>query len=289
MKLLMFLYLFVSIPLVFGNSIISKTNFLPENKLRIPVGLKGAGGLSEGQFNTVIDKVETIYAPVFSRMGGKMKINRKWTDETVNASAERSGTTWTLNMYGGLARHNTITEEGFSLVLCHEIGHHIGGAPKIANVFQSEKWATNEGQADYWATLKCLRAVFLNDNNRMIAKKLNAPATLNTACAKAHPNKDDEAICIRAGMAGASVAGLFAVLSNGPAPKFDTPDSKVVTRTNDSHPAYQCRLDTFFQGALCEIAFTEDVSQNEEVKGTCHGSTGQTVGLRPRCWFKPSK
>jgi hypothetical protein len=86
-----------------------------------------------------------------------------------------------------------------------------------------------------------------------------------------------------------SVSRLFQALRNATVdPKFDTPDPKVVTKTDDNHPAYQCRLDTYFQGALCEKAFTEDVSASSEVTGTCHGSTGQTTGLRPLCWFKPS-
>lgn len=263
-----------------------KTGFLPENNLRIPVGAKLVGGLTQSQFNAVIDKVETIYSPIVSNMGGKLTINRKWEDATVNANATRLGG-WMVNMYGGLARHQTITEDGFALVLCHEIGHHLGGAPKVANFLN--KWASNEGQSDYFATLKCLRKTFMNDNNTAVARRLSAPDTLVKACAKAWPNKDDRAICVRSGMAGASVAALFAALRSAPEAKFETPDTKVVTRTDDAHPAHQCRLDTFFQGALCEASENEDVSQKEEVKGTCHGTLGHKVGLRPLCWFKPSK
>jgi hypothetical protein len=262
------------------------SGFLPENDLNIPVGLKSAGGISKTQFLSVIDKLEAIYAPIVSNMGGKLKINRKWDDGTVNANATRIGG-WNVNMYGGLARHEAITEDGFALVLCHELGHHLGGAPKVGMFLN--RWASNEGQSDYFATLKCLRQLFMNDNNALVVKKLKAPATLVNACANAWPDKTDAAICVRSGMAGASVAGLFAALRNQPEAKFETPDANVVKRTDDSHPAHQCRLDTYFQGALCEKSFNEDVSQKDEVKGTCHGSTGHKEGLRPLCWFKPKK
>lgn len=261
------------------------SGFLPENNLYIPVGMKMMGGLSEAQFNAVIEKVETVYAPIASSMGGKLQIARKWSDGTVNANATRVGNQWYVNMYGGLARHATITEDGFALVLCHEIGHHLGGAPKVNMIIQ--RWASNEGQSDYFATLKCLRKVFLNDNNQAAVKKLKAPEALVNGCAKAWPNKDDRALCVRGGMAGHSVAALFAALSKKPEAKFETPDASVVTRTNDAHPAFQCRLDTFFQGALCEVGMNDDVSQSDEVKSTCHGKLGHTVGLRPTCWFKP--
>lgn len=263
-----------------------RSGFLPENDLNIPVGAKTVGGITEPQFNAVIDKLETIYAPIVSNMGGTLRINRKWGDGTVNANATRAGS-WVVNMFGGLARHQTITEDGFALVLCHEIGHHLGGAPKVAGFLN--RWASNEGQSDYFATLKCLRKAFLNDKNSTIVRKLNAPAALTQACAKAWPNKDDKAICVRSGMAGASVAALFAALRNKPEAKFETPDTKVVAKTDDAHPAHQCRLDTYFQGALCEIGLNEDVSQKDEVQGTCHGSLGHTSGLRPLCWFKPKK
>ncbi len=191
-------------------------------------------------------------------------------------------------MYGGLARHETITEDGFSLVLCHEIGHLVGGAPTVGMVLM--KPMANEGQADYFAALKCLRKTFLNDDNAAIVAAMNVPATLATSCAKAFSNSDEKNICIRTGMAGASVADFFAAVKKLPPAKFETPDATVVRSTNSSHPAHQCRLDTYFQGSLCDVSFNEDldmVNMKDEVKGTCHGSLGHTSGLRPLCWYKP--
>lgn len=262
-----------------------KSGFVEDNDLNIPVDSIRAGGLTEEQFNNVITKIETIYMPIVAGMDGKLQIARKWTDGTVNANATRSGSNWKVNMYGGLARHETITEDGFALVLCHEIGHHIGGAPKYAGFMN--KWASNEGQSDYFASLKCLRKTFLNDNNSAIVASMTVPAALTDGCTKTYKNKDDRAMCIRVGMSGASVANLFAALRNSSPAKFETPDTSVVTKTNDAHPAYQCRLDTFFQGSMCDVGMNEDVSQKDEVKGTCHGTLGHKIGTRPLCWFKP--
>ncbi|MBA2405553.1 MAG: hypothetical protein H0V66_12325 [Bdellovibrionales bacterium] len=250
---------------------------MPADSLRV-------AGLTQEQFNAVIEKIETIYLPIATQMGGKLAIARKWDDGTVNANASRSGKTWKVNMYGGLARHATVTEDGFALVLCHELGHQLGGAPKVGNFMN--KWAANEGQSDYFAALKCLRKAFLNDDNGSIVSALNAPETLVAGCTKNHANTDDKNICIRTGMAGVSVANLFAALRNSAPAKFETPDTSIVNSTNDAHPAYQCRLDTFFQGSLCGVGMNEDVSQKEEVQGTCHATLGHTIGLRPTCWFK---
>jgi hypothetical protein len=261
-----------------------KEGFVPKNNLYLSVGDKEATGLNETQFHAVIDKVEAIYAPIVSTYGGELEVVRKWTDGTVNAYAEQYGTNWKVSMFGGLARHKTITEDGFALVVCHELGHHIGGAPK----YYGDDWASNEGQSDYFATSKCLRRVWMSDDNVSIVRAMDVPAHLVQSCASQWSDEADRAICVRGGMAGDSVAKLFAALSWSRPAKFDTPDPKVVSRTSDSHPATQCRLDTYFQGALCEKSYLDDVSESDEVTGVCHGSIGHSVGLRPKCWFKAS-
>lgn len=273
--------------------------FVPENNLYLPVGHKSINTITEEQFNSVIDKVEAIYAPIVASKGAKLVISRKWTDGTVNAYASQSGKTWNIAMFGGLARHKTITADGMSLVVCHELGHHLGGAPKKGGTAGggwwgggsgAASWASNEGQSDYFATLKCLRKAFLNDDNARIVASLNAPEPLVTACKSIYGrNADDMNLCIRTSMAGKSVSDLFSDLGSSAETKFETPDAKVVSRTDDNHPAAQCRLDTYFQGSLCDISMNEDVSDSDEVKGTCHSSLGAKVGIRPLCWFKPAK
>lgn len=270
---------------VFACSKDGKEGFLPKNNLFIPVDAKGINTITETEFNAVIDQVEGLYAPIISEYGGKLEVVRKWTDGTVNAYAEQNGNIWKVSMFGGLARHKTITADGFALVVCHELGHHIGGAPRYAG----DDWASNEGQSDYFATTKCLRRVWQSEDNAAAVRGMDVPKALTDACASAWSEKTDREICVRGGMAGDSVAKLFAALSWQMKPaKFDTPDPKQVASTSDSHPATQCRLDTYFQGALCEKSFNEEIGQTDEVTGSCHGSTGQKIGLRPRCWFKPS-
>jgi hypothetical protein len=259
--------------------------FLPKNDLFLSVDAKGINTITEAKFNAVIDQVESVYSPIVSEYGGKLEVVRKWTDGTVNAYAEQEGNIWKVSMFGGLARHKTITPDGFALVVCHELGHHIGGAPRYAG----DDWASNEGQSDYFATLKCLRRVWQSEDNAAVVAGMTVPTFLAESCAKNWSSVEDQNLCIRGGMAGDSVAKLFGALSWQSSPaKFDTPDSKQVTVTNHNHPATQCRLDTYFQGALCEKSFNEEIGQQEEVSGSCHGSTGQSVGLRPRCWFKPT-
>lgn len=258
--------------------------FLPENNLKIMVGDKAAGGLTEEQFNSVIDQVEEIYKPIVSTYGGNLEVVRNWTNGTVNAYAEQEGDIWKVSMFGGLARHKTITPDGFALVVCHELGHHIGGVPR----YGGDDWASNEGQSDYFANLKCLRRIWDGQDNAAVIKDMQVPSFVTESCAKSWSSKADQDICVRGAMAGDSVAKLFASLSWSKPAQFNTPDPKQVTVTSDSHPATQCRLDTYFQASLCEVSFMDEIGQEDEMSGVCHGNNGQEVGLRPRCWFKPT-
>jgi len=82
-------------------------------------------------------------------LANELVIDKHWEDGTVNAYASENGNNDVISMFGGLARHPAITPDAFYLVACHEIGHHLGGAPKKGNT----QWASNEGQADSVNTL----------------------------------------------------------------------------------------------------------------------------------------
>lgn len=261
---------------------------LPENDLWISADTKAANNMTKERFNAVIDKVEKIYEPIIAGMNGKLSIARNWDDGTVNAYAQRSGRTYKVSMFGGLARHEAITEDGFALVVCHEIGHHIGGAPKKGGWFGG--WASNEGQSDYWATAKCLRKVFRAEPEvtENTVNSMDVPDIVVKKCAEIFSDKLDQLICQRGSMAGMSTAKLFQALRNSDVePDFAKPDPAVATRTDHSHPATQCRLDTYYQGALCSLDEMIDTDQGDESVGVCYRKAGDTDGIRPLCWFKP--
>ncbi len=260
--------------------------FLPENNLQIPIGAAEAKGITQDQFNKVLDRVQALYGPVVASKGGTLQINRLWDNATVNASAQRNGNTYVLNMYGGLARHKTITQDGFALVACHEMGHHIGGFPKIKGWMNS--WASNEGQSDYFANMKCLRRVFADPGSAEFTRMDANDDFAAEACAKTHKGAQDAAICLRGAQAGMSVAALFQELRKEPkGPSFSTPDPSVVSKTNDAHPGTQCRMDTYFQGSLCSKPVSEEVSDSDPRPGACTRTEGFSAGIRPLCWYKP--
>ena len=289
-------FLFILLPMLFSSNLFPdsqfghnnciKEGFLPKNELYIPVHSKGIkSGINESDFNTVLDKVEKLYAPIMRNYNGQLIIERKWQDGTVNASALRRGSQYIVTMYGGLARHHTITRDAFALVACHEIGHHIGGVPRYQNAGQT--WASVEGQSDYFATSKCLRKLFEFDDNESILSGVSVDPTIIQKCEQEFTGYADQLVCKRIGMASISSAALFASSRNIPTPRVDTPDPTIVNRTDESHPGPQCRLDTYFNGAVCSIDKDSEIGQNDPHVGTCNRSDTHQEGLRPQCWYKP--
>ena len=266
---------------------------IPENNLYLSHTSKSLN-MTEMEFNKVIDGIEEIYAPIFEEeYKAKLKVVRKWTDGTVNAYAKQLGKTWEVHMFGGLARHKATTSDGFMAVVCHEIGHHIAGAPKKSSWY-GVSWAANEGQSDYFATSKCLKKFFEKDIEETIKRYNEAKASealvAKKACQLAHQSNEAEAaICYRGAMAGKSLATLLGSLGGNSKVKFGTPDKKVVSKTNHNHPNAQCRMDTYFQGALCDKDHMIFPSATDAAQGYCVRKDSYKVGIRPLCWFNPSQ
>lgn len=260
--------------------------FVPENDMNIPIQINQVGGITKAQFDGVLDKLQEIYGPIIQAHGGNLEISRQWNNGTVNASAEEWGSTWTINMYGGLARHPIMTADGFMMVACHELGHHLGGAPKVSGF--GGAWASNEGEADYFSSLRCMRLAFNDADNAEFVKNNQIDPTLMQKCEELYNTQEEENLCMREGTAGMVGAQLFQALrEETKPPQFSTPDPSQVSDTDDSHPATQCRLDTYYAGAICVHDQKIELSNSDPNVGTCSTANGSTSGVRPRCWFSP--
>ncbi|MAW07329.1 MAG: hypothetical protein CME61_03490 [Halobacteriovoraceae bacterium] len=266
-----------------------KTGIVEDNPLWITADQKSLNGITEETFNEILDKVEDLYTPIIEEFGATLDVVRNWESGTVNAYARQIGTSWQISMFGGLARHETITADAFALVACHELGHHIGGAPKKASYWGSS-WASNEGQSDYWGAMKCMRRYMEDDNNEEIVANMEVDEYAREKCTGLFESNPNElAMCIRNSMAGLSLGNLFRALRRSTVElKFDTPDPNVVSQTNHNHPAPQCRLDTYFAGSICDKSYDDVVSQTDPNQGVCTREAELPVGARPLCWYKPS-
>jgi hypothetical protein len=276
----------VAITLFFNS--LHGTNFMPENNLDQEISLNADAGLTQEQFNKVISDTEKVYQPIFKKFGVSLKVEKHWRDNTVNAYAQQnSPTEWEVHMFGGLARRPEVTQDGFALVLCHELGHHLSGFPFVTD------WAANEGQSDMHATGACAQKIFTDNTQLSLIADDVVPDLLKKKCDLNFKTAKSRDICARSLAAGKSLATLLAVLKHEKV-SFDTPDTSVVNVTDNEHPAAQCRLDTFVAAALCgaskwdyDLIPGKDLdhesleAQTEAFNHSCPDGEGS----RPKCWF----
>jgi len=271
----------------------------PPNRLHLQDNISRSANITEEKFNQIIDDVLKYWVPIAQAKGVTLVASKDWNDSTVNAYANQSGKTWTVAMFGGLARRPEVTEDGFALVVCHELGHHFGGY----SFYGRAEWASAEGESDFFATNVCAKVIWGMQAQRNMAFRglRNVPQSVKTACETVWTgNANAQGWCLRAAPGGYSLATLLGALGGDPAPNFDTPDKTVVTKTNPDHPRAQCRLDTYMSGALCTKKWDMNIipaknfpggqdtaaAEVEAMKFSCFQKEGFKTGTRPNCWFK---
>lgn len=253
--------------------------FMPENDLWQEDGFVD-NGMTEAKFNEIIESVRIKLAPIVESHGANLVMEPDWEASEVNAYASQEGNNWIIHLFGGLARRSEITEDGFSAVVLHEGGHHLGGYPFV------QDWAANEGQSDLFSMLAGANLVWKNETVNVtevdpVAKKLCDESSI-----------ENKSFCYRQMNAGYSLANLLGKLGNKNI-SFSTPDKTIVSRTINSHPNAQCRLDTYVAGTLCDVAWKYDVipqNKTEMAAQSCVYASEDgkyDIRNRPRCWYKP--
>ncbi len=237
------------------------------------------GEINESLFNQIIREVSSIY-----QQDGMTQLlfEPHWDNSfTVAYSSQREGK-WIVYVNGGMARTPHMTVDAFRLLLCHEIGHHIGGVP----FSPFDHWAAAEGQADYFAASKCLKRVLANKDNQDFISQQRIEPKIQQQCAQIYSDSNQQAICIRTALAGQALISAFAYMQSLPLPSLAQQDTTIVEQTiTDDYPSIQCRLDTIVAGALCDIDPIGINSATSVTENSCLKRNGDILGVRPACWF----
>ena len=154
-------------------------------------------------------KFEDILEP---SLPGDLTIVFEHQEDRANAELTRAGEALTIRVWGGMLNHALMTEETLLLLLCHEIGHFLGGPPTKSR----GGWSSTEGQADYYSSFQCARSVGLDEVSFY-----------------------DSAL---------NLTRIYSALTFSPEPRLESCDPVKVVRTNFGYPSVQCRLDTLIAG-----------------------------------------
>ena len=186
----------------------------------------GFAGVVENVMADLYDEAATElyqhYKEEVARSGGQLQINFLRHNNSNNASATRDGSLWKINVGGGFLNNHLLSLPAFRLLLCHELGHHIGGEPYKFPESDEYGWIAVEGQSDYFATARCA-PLFLKNREEQVAASLEL----------------------------AEYWWFRKRRQRGPRPSLDAHAKERPPRTLIGHPSPQCRLDTYLAGLDC--------------------------------------
>ncbi len=232
------------------------------------------------KFDLIIQQLQKLYEPEFSHRKQSLQIKGYWKDERIEASArydeDYRGKIAAITVTGAVARHSVITEEAFATIVCHEIGHFLGGQPAFF------KYST-EGQADYFAASACMRRLIPEMPEGFFNSPSRAPWIVKRRCIDAYDDRNEIEICIRSTMGGYGLSSFVAFRKSQAKPDFETPDPKKAKLLTFAPSTVQCRLDTFIVAALCNPGAKRQKDKKRPWLCTRDGALAHLA--RPACWY----
>ncbi|WP_437735038.1 ImmA/IrrE family metallo-endopeptidase [Sorangium sp. So ce1335] len=283
-------------------------------KVRVPARVASgpdAGDVTTEQMFDIASHAVDVYRDHMRDHKARFSVNVGTAAGTkMDIAADR---TWHIHLGFDLRRQGVSPPDIAAFAACHEIGHALGGFPfKQSHVqqMQVEGLATGqygtvsstEGQADYFATKECLPRLWSAEREVNARFRETATEHAKARCDAAWGDVDAQNLCYRL----AAVAERFGRWGRGtedsrPVPDLSTPDADEVMVTKENNPPLQCRVDTAFQGALCQTKFRGTaipglIPPYEQVltfspeaeAAAAPDSCTEGPGSRPRCWFAPN-
>lgn len=226
------------------------------NDYEIPIGSQNAGKVTESDFTQITQSFLThFYIQTFNLSSFYIQPDFNWQSPFLmgGSQLDQDKKLFLIHFHGGLARIPGNNKLSMAFVVCHELGHLLGGEPRQIQVPGGE-WASCEGQSDDWSTRVCLKK-WLNEDPLLFANEVVAPDSI-VRC----KGQTDEKQCQQLMSAGfIFFKSTLEWMKDSNLPSLLLEDKNTVETTDLNYPNAQCRVDTVAHAAL---------------------------GLpRPKCWF----
>lgn len=174
--------------------------------------------IGKRKFKRIVATMEREFSDYALRNDERLLMYAGWNDPTADHALARRWESAQVLIFRGMAHRREINQDALILIICHELGHLYGGDP----LKNARDQISAEGQADYFASNKCLRRALRIFNDKDIEKR--------------------SLFAIR------NVGKFLANNWGHPIPHQSTPDTSVTDETLLEHPTPQCRFDTLLAG-----------------------------------------
>lgn len=209
----------------------------------LPPGSENVSSVTEEQYRNLVNEFQVKYImPVFRLTGKPLLIPDEWENPYFAGYAIDRGAYMQVSLWGGTARAPGASLVALAGILCHEVGHILGGAPH--QTIPGAEWSSTEGQSDFYAGRDCLPQ-FLEKHPELVVTP--EPEALELC--------EGHLLCARTATAGLELVRFFQRFDPESVAQLSvrTPAPAVDTMLLNVYPSPQCRLDSYVQGALCQL------------------------------------
>lgn len=248
-----------------------------------------------GRYRSLIAEVFNEFSAETQQHGASVQIEFHENSSGTGAFTWRKdgGRVWEFHFYDGILKTTKINEDVLSLIVCHELGHHLAGYP-----FKDDStWSAAEGQADFFSTHACAPRIWQDDGELNASYATRIPVALRLKCNDSFASQSRRDLCYRT-VAAVDVMRHYEGRHQKVLPALERMDPAVVAQTFTGHPAAQCRIDTQLFGTFCSRDFdfgrvpghlgvgrnTLD-AERDASSSHCETSDFPQWMHRPRCWF----
>ncbi len=241
--------------------------------------------IDKADYLQLTNTLETTYAENIRSLGGKLKFTLKESTDSPNAfAAKRADGTWEVTVVETLLSLKEQTKSTLGIILCHEIGHFLGGEPYVVGIqltpavrSRAPKKMSCEGQADYFATSDCIKKLSLKLPDLFSDNQGLLNPSMAEECNQNYEDKLDQNRCLETLVASHQTVLVYQKMlqeMNVPAGFFGRIENDRTDRTLNSvgeYPSLDCRYQTFINGTLCS--------------GLSENGCNDAKWARPACWF----
>lgn len=178
--------------------------------------------IGQVDFYNVPVKILSLFSDSLKKVQRNVVLDAQWESPYFGAGIAYYDNYFYMKIFGGTTRVEGMTLDAYAALVCHELGHIIGGAPY--QTFNGAEWSSSEGQSDFFAASVCLPKYFLQQNIPMSKIK---------------------ALVEKAGYELFNALGPYGSQKELPLERhiplsFQTPETLF-----NSYPSLQCRYETF--------------------------------------------
>lgn len=209
----------------------------------LPVGSVNVSSLTMTDYASVVGRfIAHNYGQVMKQTGLPLLIPFEWESPYFAAFAKKNSDSMQISLWGGMARAPGATKGALAAILCHELGHIVGGEPR--QTIPGSDWASTEGQSDFFAASECLPS-FLKQYPDLIS-------AIDPQVEKLCGSNLDCARTLQAGLEMMLLLQKYSYRDYIPV-NIEATEKAATELIRNSYPSDQCRMDSYVQGALCQL------------------------------------